>query len=130
MKSVRWLASLFWLVAVTAASGTGPSNGTAPEHAVIVHFRYGSKDLQPLFKLEEQLRTVIAKAGVGEYDGNEVAVDGSNGYLYMYGPDADRLFETVKPILESASFMRGAKVKKRYGPPKDGVRQSNITLAP
>lgn len=100
------------------------------EHAVIVHFNYGSTDLQPLFALEEKLERTISSAGVGEFDGNEIATDGSDGYLYMYGPDADKLFETVRPALESATFMKGAVVKKRYGPPEDGVRESVVKIAP
>lgn len=94
-----------------------------PEHAVLVHFAYGSTDLSRLFSLEERLEEVIAAAGVGEFDGNEVAVDGSDGTLYMYGPDADALFEAVRPTLEATDFMQGARVRLRYGPPEDGVRE-------
>ncbi|HZD59243.1 MAG TPA: hypothetical protein VE439_02160 [Anaerolineae bacterium] len=94
-----------------------------PEHAVIVHFAYGKTDLQPIFDLEDRLEAAINEAGVGEFDGNEVAQDGSDGYLYMYGPNADRLFETIRPVLETSDFMKGASVKLRYGPPKDGVKE-------
>ncbi|MFE0752608.1 hypothetical protein ACFW16_01545 [Inquilinus sp. NPDC058860] len=100
------------------------------EHAVIVHFSYGSNDLEALFALEEKLESAIASAGVGELDGNEIAADGSDGNLYMYGPDADRLFDVIRPVLESAPFMRGAQVLKRYGPPGDGVRQSIVIIGP
>ena len=100
------------------------------EHAVIVTFTYiGSTDLDPLFALELQLESAISAARVGEYDGNEVAVDGSDGTLYMYGPDADKLFAVVRPVLEACSFMKGATVKLRYGPPDDGVRESTVQLA-
>jgi hypothetical protein len=100
-----------------------------PEHAVVVHFDYvGSTDLQPIFDLEKRLEAAIVSASVGEYDGNEVAVSGKDGFLYMYGPDADRLFEVVKPILESCTFTRGARVKLRYGPPEDGVRERQLVI--
>ena len=102
--------------------GRSASAGPA-EQAVIVHFQYGSKDLKPIFALEDLLEAAIARGGVGEFDGNEVAVDGSDGDLYMYGPDADALFATVRPLLEQCSFMRGARVSVRYGPPADGVRE-------
>ena len=107
-----------------------PRKGSAPmpEHAVIVHFQYGSTDLSRLFALEKQLEQAIAAAGVGEFDGNEVATDGSDGFLYMYGPDADALFAAVRPTLEAAAFMRGARVKLRYGPPQDGVREVEVEL--
>jgi hypothetical protein len=95
-----------------------------PEHAVIVHFvGYGSTDLSRLFALEERLEVAIEKANVGEYDGNEIATDGSDGYLYMYGPNADTLFNVVRPILESTDFMKGAKVTLRYGPPGGGAEK-------
>jgi hypothetical protein len=99
-----------------------------PDHAVIVHFRYAQADLQPLFNLEDQLQAAIAKAGVGEFDGNEIAVDGGDGFLYMYGPDADKLFAVVKPILTSVGFMAGATVKLRYGPDRDDVLETEVEI--
>ena len=36
----------------------------------------------------------------------------------MSGPDADRLFAAVRPVLEGADFMRGARMTFRYGPPR------------
>ena len=101
---------------------------TAPEHAVIVHFRYGHTNLQPIFDLEDALEAAITAAGVVEFDGNDIAQDGSDGHLYMYGPDADRLFAAVKPILASVDFMQGATVRLRYGPPEDGVEERKATV--
>ena len=123
-RILGWIAAL-----ISAASPVAASAQKAPEHAVIVHFTYGSTDLGRLFELEERLESAISAAGVGEYDGNEVAVDGSDGYLYMYGPDADKLFEIIRPILERTSFMGGAEVRKRYGPPSDGVREHVLKIA-
>lgn len=100
-----------------------------PEHAVLVHFAYGTTDLQPLLALEAALRKAIRQSRTGEYDGNEVAVDGSDGYLYMYGPSADALFASVRPILEATPFMRRATVTLRYGPPSDGVRENVVVLS-
>lgn len=128
MKLFRWVISFLGIGA--AATAIGASAPQKVEHAVVVHFSYGSKDLSRLFALEEKLESAITKAGVGEYDGNEVAVDGSDGYLYMYGPDADRLFGVVEPILKSTPFMAGAKAKKRYGPPEAGVKESVVEIAP
>jgi len=125
------LASLLVLSALlSTTSCQAQSMSNTPEHAVIVHFNYGSTDLQPLFALEDKLEQAISAADAGEFDGNEVATDGSDGYLYMYGPDADKLFAAVEPVLKSSSFMGGATVTKRYGPPEDGVRESVIKIAP
>jgi hypothetical protein len=46
----------------------------------------------------------------------------------MYGPDADALFGAVRLRLEAADFLQGARVKLRYGPPHDGVREVEIEL--
>jgi hypothetical protein len=104
-------------------------SAASPEHGVIVKFDYiGSTDLTPLFALEKQLEAAINAAKVGELDGNEVATDGSDGFLYMYGPDADRLFEIIRPVLEACSFMRGARITLRYGPPTAEVRRREFVL--
>jgi len=96
-----------------------------------VHFfNYGSKDLSRLFQLERRLESAIAEGGVGEYDGNEIATDGSDGFLYMYGPDADALFKVVKPILLDTTFTRGAKAKLRYGPPNAGAKEVVVVVEP
>ena len=89
------------------------------DHAVIVHFDFGSTDLSPLFVLEEELADSIAEASVGEFDGNEVALDGSDGSLYMYGPNADRLFEVVRPILERSTAIKNAVATLSYGSAPD-----------
>ena len=105
-----------------------PVENSSPEHAVLVYFTYGGEDLSELFALEERLEEVISSAGVGEYDGNEVAADGSEGTLYMYGPNADILFAKVCPVLEAVDFMSGARVCLRYGPPEDGVQEVEFVL--
>ena len=105
-----------------------PAQSADEDHAVIVRFNYGSTDLARLFELERELENVIESAGVGEFDGNDMAADGSNGIIYMYGPNADNLFDTVLPVLESTSFMTGAKATLRYGPPEAGVSETSRTV--
>jgi hypothetical protein len=102
--------------------------GASMEHAVIIHFQYGSTDLGALFKAEEQLEAAIAQANAGELDGNEVATDGSDGFIYMYGPDADKLLKAIEPVLASVPFMKGAKITRRYGPPEKGVKEAVTTV--
>lgn len=98
------------------------------EHAVIIHFDYAADSLDPLYDLEEQLEVVMADAGVGEFDGNEIAVDLSHGSLYVYGPDADALFAVVRPLLAAAECFRTARATLRYGPPEQGVRERVVAL--
>lgn len=98
------------------------------EHAVIVHFKYGSTNLKDLHKLEDKLEKEIAKSAVGEYDGNEIAVDGSDGRLYMYGPDADKLFSAIEKTLKKTKFMEGAEVTKRYGSIEENAKETVSTI--
>lgn len=98
------------------------------DHAVLVHFRYASNQLDDLHQLEALLETAIETAGVGEYDGHDIAVDLSDGVLYMYGPDADALFAAVQVLLVEADCLQDAKATLRYGPPEDGVRENVIEL--
>ena len=99
------------------------------EQAVIVHFEYAADSLAPLFELEERLEAAITAAGVGEFDGNEIAVDGSAGSLYMYGPDADALYSVVRPLLNASVCLRNAQARLRYGPPQQGVRERLVAIA-
>jgi hypothetical protein len=101
---------------------------TKNEQAVVVNFKYGLKSLDPLFELEKRLEAAIDAADVGKYDGSEIAVDLSDGSLYVYGPDADRLFAVVRPLLEPVPFMVGATATLRYGPREAGVRESKVTI--
>src|SRR5579872_888610 len=94
------------LTTVGIRASAGETAAPAPEQAVIVHFDYGNADWKPFFAFEKTLEDAISKSGVGDYDGNELAVDGSDGSLYMYGPDADKLFAVVKPVLESSGLLK------------------------
>lgn len=128
---MRFIAPLLALITVVtsliSAAHAQPMNSST-EQAIVVHFKYGSRDLKRLFELEDKLEAALAKGQLGSYDGNEVATDGSDGFLYFYGPSADRLYEAIRPILLSANYMSGAKVTLRYGPPKVGVPQKSVVL--
>ncbi|CAB3805196.1 hypothetical protein LMG28688_06140 [Paraburkholderia caffeinitolerans] len=96
---------------------------------MMVHFDYYPKDLPQIRALEHRLEGAIKRAGVGELGETEYHLDGNDGYLYMYGPDPDRLYGVVLPILKSSRLMSDAEVTKHYGSRsetfllrRDGVR--------
>ena len=97
------------------------------DHAVIVRFTYGLGDLDTLYQLEDNLTDAIEQAGVGEFDGHEIATDLSDGSIYMYGPDADALLAAVRPVLE-ASFTKGATCICRYGDVDDPKARVTETI--
>lgn len=99
------------------------------EHAVIIRFEYRRDSLDPLYELEDQLEAAIAKAGVGEYDGHEIAMDMSDGTLWMYGPDAEHLFATVLPVIESCPFTATATVILRFGAAGTDAREESFRLS-
>lgn len=113
---VNWWRGLVGGAQRKPVIGYGQAGGATDEHAVIVQFDYGSRDLANLFELEDELIEAVEAAQVGQVDGHEIAMDGSDGTFYIYGPDADRLFEVVRPILASTSKIKQPVARLRYGP--------------
>src|ERR1041385_3685468 len=89
----------------------------ATMQAVVVQFNFPSGNLDRIFELEDQLAKAVEGASVGELDGNEIAVDGRDNLFYMYGPDADRMYAAIEPVLLSSEMLSQAKVLLRYGAP-------------
>ena len=93
------------------------------EHAVIVHLRldddaFGSDEKrESINELQNELADAIDEAEVGEFDGDEFGE--GECVLYMYGPDADVLFDTIKSILKKSSHAKDGFAVKRYGEASD-----------
>jgi hypothetical protein len=111
----RFFALGLVIISLSVGANYGGANGSVNEQAVIVNFDYGSSDWKPFFEFEKSLEQAISKSGTGEYDGNQLAVDGGDGSMYMYGPDADKLFAAVKPVLLSTHLLKNVRVTLRYG---------------
>jgi len=89
-----------------------------PVQEVEVHFSYGSTNFQHLYALEDVLGHAISDAAVGVYEGHDVSADGSDGYFYIYGPDAEAIHRVIAPVLADSLFMRGATITLWFGPRK------------
>jgi hypothetical protein len=93
------------------------------QQAVLVHLRLidhplgSDRERAAVFDLEDMLRDAIDDQGVGLFDGEEFGE--GRCVLYMYCPDADRLFAVIEPILKAAPFARGGFAIKQYGPAAD-----------
>ena len=104
------------------------AKGGPPEQEVEVHFAYGSTNFQYVYALGDQLRTAIAEAKVGEYDGHALPADGSEGRYFVNGPDAEAIYKVITPVLAASPFMRGATVTLHYGPRRWGTPKRVIKL--
>lgn len=80
-----------------------------PDHSVVIQFSYGLPSLDPLHALENEMSRLIELSGIGNYDGHEMDMDDKEGYLFMYGANAEHLFKVVKPLLDKTDFMHGAR---------------------
>ncbi|MET7395934.1 hypothetical protein ABZS66_20805 [Dactylosporangium sp. NPDC005572] len=69
-----------------------------------------------VYALQERLAAALD--GVGEFGGNEFG--GGEVALFLYGPDADRVYAAVSGLLRELPY-RPARVRLRYGDPYDEV---------
>ena len=93
------------------------------EHSIIVTFydfagKFWTEEqqpLDPLFDLEDALIERLNGNKAGELDGHEIAMDGSDGFLFLYGPDADALYQLIEPVLRASKVTQGGHATLRYG---------------
>jgi hypothetical protein len=105
------------------------TNSGKEQQAVLLHLRgtglpahvYEQCDL---VTLEDKLEEVIQRSALGDLDGNEVGAGGAT--IYMYGPDAEKLFKEIEPVLRDYPLCRGATVTIRHGGPGAPERETAI----
>lgn len=88
----------------------------ASEHEVVLSIALGTEGRavpEDLARLEEALTDALATAQAGQIVGHEVAF--GRYQLVLRGPDADRLFASLEPLLRASPRVAQAKVVKRYG---------------
>ncbi len=103
-------------------------NNSQSEQAVIIQFTYTFQSMDPIYNLGARLEETLLENNIGEYDGHEIAVDYSHGFLYLYGPNAEILFKGIRPILKDSDFLQGAIAKLRFGPPENGVKEIEVEI--
>lgn len=107
----------------------GPASGE--EQAVLVYLDgqnlpdevYDSCDTETL---EELLQLVLERTGVGEFDGTETGPTGT--CCYLYGPNAERLFEAIELVLKGYPLCQGSRVVIRYGGPGAREREARLPV--
>ena len=86
----------------------------------------GLEALDALLALQEDLAQAIEPHGIGEVDGNEIAMDDSEGSLYAYGPDAKAMLQAALPVICRSPLAEGGQVYLRYG--DDGAAEETFRL--
>ena len=107
-----------------------PTNAVpAVEQAVLIHLNGTDLDQQIYEKydsstLEDQLAQAVQTSGLGEFDGNEVGPTTTT--LYLYGPDAEKIFSRIEPILRGYPLCERAEVVIRLGKPGSPERKVSL----
>jgi hypothetical protein len=101
------------------------------EQAVLIHLDgqslpdeiYEQYDLETL---EDQLTGIMNANSLGKFDGNEFGPEET--VLFIYGPDAERLFAGIESAIRAYPLCRGARVVIRKGPP--GAPEREMRMPP
>ncbi|SDD91976.1 hypothetical protein [Paraburkholderia lycopersici] len=111
------IAPLLVLFSGNAAASEQAARPPGP--AMMVHFDYYPNERPEIHALEHRLANAIRRADAGELGETEYHIDGNDGYLYMYGPDPDRLYRVTSPVLKSSRITSHSEVTKWHGSRKE-----------
>jgi hypothetical protein len=101
-------------------------------HAVILYLRlsngqFGSEEERDaIHRMTDRLVQAILANDVGELDGDEFG--GNECVVYMYGPDAGKLFSAIQPVLKDWPALVGGYAIKRFGPPGAPFERVDFSL--
>ena len=96
-------------------SGPWPKESVAQAVIVRLHLGIGRKqsDQEAIAAVGAKLSALLSNSSVGKYDGSECVRN--RCALYLYGPDAEALFELVRDILRRSPVTAQASVDLRLG---------------
>jgi|SRR5580765_2935584 len=119
--------------ALAASASPAKAGDAPPEHVVTLHLPlskrgFGAKDdVEVCQQIEDDLEEEIDRAGAGEMDGNEIGEGECT--LFMYGPDADKLFAAIASRARSSRLGHRGWAIKRYGSVDDpSAREVRVDL--
>ena len=88
----------------------------------------GMEALDALLVLQQQLTSAVEETGLGEVDGNEIALDDSEGSLWLYGPDARAMLKAALPVMCHSALAPGGRAILRYGEAADELAREECFL--
>jgi hypothetical protein len=100
-----------------------------PEQALLLRLRLpesqAADETATIVALEEAIESALRVHRAGEFEGHDLR-DGV-WTLYLYGPDAERIFESVAEVARGARLDPGSHAILRFG--GRGAREERISLA-
>ena len=97
-------------------------------HSIIICFDYGIKSLDPLHQLGDRLTYLLDQSGEGFYDGHEIAMDDSDGAIYIYAKNAEKIYKMIEPVLFEVEWMHGAIVRLQFGQGEEDAKSIEFVL--
>lgn len=73
---------------------------------LILYFKHSIEDIIPWCAFIEKLRPQLAVSGAGEYESDDMAIDGSDCEAIFRGTEAKKLFAVLLPHFKSLPLLR------------------------
>ena len=107
-------------------SGPWPKESVAEAVIVRLPFPVGQNgdDHDGIAAVGAQLSELLTNSSLGKYDGAECVRN--RCALYLYGPEAEALFERVRGVLRDSPITANASIVLRLGP----IDSERMTVAP
>jgi hypothetical protein len=100
-----------------------------PEQALLLRLRLPESQIgdetPTIVALEEAIESALREHRAGEFEGHDLRDGVWN--LYLYGPDAERIFESVAEVVRGARLDSSSHAILRFG--GRGAREERISLA-
>ncbi len=116
-----------------SASGAGPRPALSPTnekdepHLIEIVFVFDElpDNLAPWHEVQKEMDDALHAADAGEVDGD--LWGGGQCVVYCYGPDAERMWEVLAPIIEPHPIPRGSYALKHFrGPGPHRTERVNL----
>ncbi|NWB95484.1 hypothetical protein HX882_06230 [Pseudomonas gingeri] len=73
---------------------------------LVLHFTHTIEDIIPWCTFIEELRPQLARSRVGEFDSDDMAIDGGDSDAVFRGSDAKALFAFLLPHFQNLLFLQ------------------------